>query len=307
MYKIIYLLFFIIINTFPQSAYSTKFDWDTLTEALCENPEQFDLTEISGGTTNRNYRLHIANRDFFLRMPLSPEINLGSDLQLEFEVLQKLMPLGIAPYPYYYNPDHQVMITEFMHHDGVDLDFSNYAHRQVVVNLIKSFHNSQITIHKSFNPFEIIDSHIADLKFRDAALPNDLEKIIVKLVEEIKVANVFHDNEALCHHDIHPGNILKCGDRYVLIDWEYAAMSDPLYDVASVASIAFWNDAQTEQLLKEYNPYSTEEDLQRIKQLRKLSDIRWYLWCELQKSQFPGDPQYAEWSTYYLESFSSSV
>lgn len=34
----------------------------------------------------------------------------------------------------------------------------------------------------------------------------------------------------LTHHDLHPGNLLVAGDRWTLIDWEYAALGNPWFD-----------------------------------------------------------------------------
>ncbi len=36
---------------------------------------------------------------------------------------------------------------------------------------------------------------------------------------------------ALCHHDLRPANLRWTGDRIVFIDWEYAAMADPAFDL----------------------------------------------------------------------------
>lgn len=38
--------------------------------------------------------------------------------------------------------------------------------------------------------------------------------------------------EAICHHDIHLGNLVEQGEKLYLIDWEYAAISDPALDLA---------------------------------------------------------------------------
>lgn len=37
---------------------------------------------------------------------------------------------------------------------------------------------------------------------------------------------------AVCHHDLHLGNLVEQGERLFLIDWEYAALSDPALDLA---------------------------------------------------------------------------
>ena len=41
---------------------------------------------------------------------------------------------------------------------------------------------------------------------------------------------------AMLHHDLHGSNIIETGRGLVLIDWECAAVSDPLLDIACVLS-----------------------------------------------------------------------
>ena len=36
----------------------------------------------------------------------------------------------------------------------------------------------------------------------------------------------------VCHSDLHTLNLIDCGDSLVLLDWEYAHASDPLWDLA---------------------------------------------------------------------------
>jgi aminoglycoside phosphotransferase (APT) family kinase protein len=40
------------------------------------------------------------------------------------------------------------------------------------------------------------------------------------------------DGDRLCHGDFHPGNIMKTGDRHVIIDWSNVAAGDPTADHA---------------------------------------------------------------------------
>ncbi|WP_225971751.1 phosphotransferase [Paraphotobacterium marinum] len=36
----------------------------------------------------------------------------------------------------------------------------------------------------------------------------------------------------LCHNDLHPGNLFKVKNQFKVIDWEYAYIYDPSYDLA---------------------------------------------------------------------------
>ncbi len=44
--------------------------------------------------------------------------------------------------------------------------------------------------------------------------------------------------------DLYSRNVLDDGSRLYLIDWEYAAMADPLFDLATSPSADFFSDEE---------------------------------------------------------------
>ncbi len=295
------ILIYIFLIALPTSGCCTKFNWGELAYALNHHPEHFDLKEIIGGTTNKNYHLKIANREFFVRMPLSENGELGASLAMEYQILNKIGYLGVSPRAYFYSEEQKTMFTQYIHHDDQLLNFNDEKDRKKLISLVKSIHESEINVDIYFNPYETINQAIKFINSLGIQLPDYFDTTIPKMLDRIEKSNAFQYSATLCHHDIHPGNILKNGDSYFLVDWEYGAMSDPLYDIASIASIAFWDMPQMLQFLKEYHPHHTEKEWQRMNQLRLLADIRWYLWCEIQNHLHPQDPIYAVWRERYLK------
>lgn len=57
-------------------------------------------------------------------------------------------------------------------------------------------------------------------------LPTDLRRAALDALDELP------DGEALCHGDYHPDNVLLSERGPLVIDWENAALGDPLADVA---------------------------------------------------------------------------
>ncbi len=94
---------------------------------------------------------------------------------------------------------------------------------------------------------------------------------------------------ALCHHDWHPGNLVVSDDRWVLLDWEFAALGDPAMDVAAAAQGFGLTDAQLEYLAAELG-IST----QRTQQARCLMEAVALLWYRANPSAATGSPPSAE-------------
>jgi hypothetical protein len=56
----------------------------------------------------------------------------------------------------------------------------------------------------------------------------------------------------LCHNDVHHLNLVDDGSRLWLLDWEYAAIGDPYFDLASVCCYHNFNAEQRSMLLDFY-------------------------------------------------------
>jgi aminoglycoside phosphotransferase (APT) family kinase protein len=57
-------------------------------------------------------------------------------------------------------------------------------------------------------------------------VPDDVREHALILLDQLP------DGERLCHGDFHPGNLLRAGSGYVVIDWTNAARGHPSADVA---------------------------------------------------------------------------
>jgi thiamine kinase-like enzyme len=63
------------------------------------------------------------------------------------------------------------------------------------------------------------------------------------------------------HHDLLPANFIDDGARIWLIDYEYAAFSTPMFDLAGIASNALFTPEQDRELLAEYFGRPPEPEL----------------------------------------------
>lgn len=59
--------------------------------------------------------------------------------------------------------------------------------------------------------------------------------------------------QCLCHNDVHHLNVIDDGELR-LIDWEYAGIGEPFFDLASVCVYHSYDKSQREELLRAYEP-----------------------------------------------------
>lgn len=89
-------------------------------------------------------------------------------------------------------------------------------------------------------------------------------------------------DHTICHHDIHLGNLVEQGEHLYLIDWEYAALSDPALDIAMLFYANRLSHTEQTHFLNTYLAHTSysqrefEQQIQRyLPEVNKLS-LLWY-------------------------------
>ena len=105
---------------------------------------------------------------------------------------------------------------------------------------------------------------------------------------------------APCHNDLLPGNLVRecTADRIMIVDWEYAGMGHPFFDLGNLSVNNGFDEATDERLLSAYHGEPpTDSQRATLKLMRVLSDAREGAWGVVQGAisaldfDFPG---YAE-------------
>lgn len=250
------------------------------------------FTQIDGGASNHNYLLRTHNRDFFLRIGEQGE----NQLENEFICTQIAAAHQIAPEVVLYRPKRQLMITRFIpNHSLVDLRDKRCLVRTVAT--IRNLHQIEDPFPKAQPPTTLIQELLQNT-------PNAHPIIEHKIMPAIATQKALYNSETVvpCHLDLHRGNCIDDGLRVRLIDWEYAAMSDPLFDLATLAATEEMDDKEMWELLQIYKPHATENDWKHLYNMRVLADLRWALWSYNQLDHSSLNSPYKKWAEQFLES-----
>lgn len=105
---------------------------------------------------------------------------------------------------------------------------------------------------------------------------NDLYDKIVKLYNYVKEDNW---ELTLCHNDINAGNFLYDNDKVQLIDWEYAGVNDPAYDIAKLVLKTETKGDEARQIIsKYYGRPCTKQEEKHILACGAIEDYYWFIW-----------------------------
>jgi thiamine kinase-like enzyme len=95
---------------------------------------------------------------------------------------------------------------------------------------------------------------------------------------EIALESASATNRCLCHNDVHHLNLMSDGKQLWLLDWEYAGIGDPFFDLAAVCCYHDYSQSLRNQLLLAYRGELTDADSLRLQRMCWLFDYIKMLW-----------------------------
>ncbi|MDP8032740.1 phosphotransferase [Pasteurella atlantica] len=150
--------------------------------------------------------------------------NLGINYGLEWQILNTITPLNIAPNVLYHNQH----FTILSYIQGAEVtQFTLPLLSQLAQHLAKlhQFNDPQaVRFLQKFANFDIVER--CHFLYKQLTLQQK-QCIDISILKPIKPFA-----KSICHHDLHLGNFIENDGQLFLIDWEYAAVSDPALDIA---------------------------------------------------------------------------
>ena len=174
------------------------------------------------GHTNTVLALKTPVGGFVLRLPKDTD---AIDRSAERQTLGQVAALGLAPPPLYFADD-GTMLTR-MEPDRAARAAATPVDDVAAVALgalLRRLHDSPLALPWTFRAVDVVTA-----QFRHIDEP-DLQARLALLAERLDTSV---ERRAPAHNDVNPGNILWQRGRPWLIDWEFAGMNDPAFDLAT--------------------------------------------------------------------------
>lgn len=161
---------------------------------------------------------------YVLRQQNERATNYGINYQQEAKLLKLIKPLNIAPEPIYFDEESSLLYW-------IEGDIPKTFSFQLLEHLAKHLARLHTFDYQAVSSSTFIAK--LDLAERCQYL---WDKLPLANRKKLPFSNNFQPiipfAQSICHHDIHLGNLIEQGDQLFLIDWEYAAISDPALDIA---------------------------------------------------------------------------
>lgn len=198
---------------------------------------------LPGGTVNRSFRVETRAGLFVARIHDEAAATLGADHEREARLHAAAAAAGLAPALLHIDAGHRFMIME--HVPGPTWTAADLGRPERLRELGATLHALHSVAPPDVAPFDIAAS-IERLHGRlCAALPGEgakLSHFLDRAREALLLSDSARRPRVVIHNDLHHTNLMG-SDRLVLLDWEYAAVADPLFDLACL--LAYYPQAVT--------------------------------------------------------------
>ncbi len=266
--------------------------------------ENFSM--LNKGMTNRLFTFYEDGIKYLLRIP-GEGTEYIIDRYQEAEVYQLLSDRNIAEKYVYLGAEDGIKIREFIM-DAHVCDADNREEVRGCMNLLRSFHEMDLKLPSEFDVFEMMDEYEKELKHDPADFLPDYYLVRENMKNLKAVIEQMPREKKLCHIDPVPDNFLFTKDRIYLIDWEYAAMSDPHIDIAMFCVYAGYDKKQIDQTIDFYFEGKCPEQTRRkIYGYVAASGFLWSIWVEIKRDSGVMFEDYEEQQYHYASEFYTYV
>jgi len=285
---------------------------DNLTPILQRIPQfasvEFpEIKELTGGITNRNYKITIDGESFVLRLGGNETQFLGIDRKNEYDCSALAWEVGIAPEPIAFLEPEGYILARFISGKAMPAEeIGTEENIRRVVESIKAYHALEF-FPGTFSPFRVADDYTKTARRFNVQLPEKMDRYLEKSSEIEKAMYREPLTSRPCHNDLLNGNFIDDGTRIRILDWEYAGMGDIFFDLGNFAVQHDFNDEEDEILLKAYFGSPTDSQRAHQKLMKIMSDLREAMWAQVQLGVSKLDFDYAGYGQKYFDRFEAST
>jgi thiamine kinase-like enzyme len=242
---------------------------------------------VGNGLVNETYRVLRDGGTYALRVAAANPYDLGIDRAWEARLLETAVAADLAPAIEYCDPQRGILISRWV--DGrswSSRDVRRHTKISRMAELARRIHALPMPMPARLmsptkwigcysaaacNGAGAIGAPHATAALRDAATSRLNELAALPSVDPV-----------LCHSDLHAFNLIDRGPSLILLDWEYAHASDPLWDLAGWSANNDFEDELQHELLASYTGRPpTRDEYWRLRLFCWLYDYICLLWSEL--------------------------
>jgi thiamine kinase-like enzyme len=237
------------------------------------------VTDLSGGITNRNFRVDVDGAAYVLRMGGQNTSLLGIDRVTEHAASLRAAEIGVGPQVEAFIEPEGWLVTRFIEGTSVPPEEIRTPEgiKRVAAVLLKM--HGAAAIPGRFDAHEVVDQYRVEAEAHGVSVPPEFASAH-EVSERIRSARG-PQLQVPCHNDLLNANFLDDGEIRI-VDWEYAGMGDRFFDLANLSVNHEFGVDEDRMLVAAYFGEEKPADLAALRLMRFMSDFREAMWGVLQ-------------------------
>jgi thiamine kinase-like enzyme len=235
---------------------------------------------LGGGITNHNAKVRVDGDVLVLRVAGRDTDLLGIDRQAEYEATRAAAAVGVGPEVVAFVEPEGWLVTRFI--EGRILAQEELRQPEKLRDVAEALRLVHLgaALPSRFDSFRVVEDYLETTLRRGAQQPEDWEWAsgIAARIERMRAEAPV----VPCHNDLLNANFIDDGERLRIVDWEYAGMGDPCFDLANFAVNHELDPAQRSELVAAYSGERSDEDQRAVELMRFMSDFREAMWGVVQ-------------------------
>jgi thiamine kinase-like enzyme len=226
---------------------------------------------LGGGITNHNFKVSVGADTFVLRIGGNDTELLGIDRPAEHAASRVAAALGLAPEVVAFVEPEGYLVTRYVEGEAGAVD------AEQVGRLLRRLHDGP-ALPVRFDSFRVVEIYRDTALERGVGVPAAYEgaKEVADRIERHRSAV----QPCPCHNDLLNANFIAGDGRLWIVDWEYAGMGDPFFDLANFAANHELDEEGERALLAAYGT----DDVDALVLMRFMSDFREAMWGVVQQA-----------------------
>jgi len=284
-------------------------DLDALAGVLRRVPDvagaALTLSPLSGGITNRNFLVEatgVGGR-WVLRLAGNDTHLLGISREVEHAATVAAAGVGVGPEVTAFIRPEGYLLTRFIEGSPVPDDAVHRPETLArVADSLRRIHDGP-AIPGLFVPLRMVEAYRALAVARGVPIPSEYE-LARTIGRRIELALLSAPVDLRpCHNDLLNANFIDDGDRIRIVDWEYAGMGDPFFDLGNFSANHGLTAEEDAAFLAAYDRAAQPDRarLARLTLMRVVSDFREAMWGVLQEGISTLDVDFVAYAAEHFE------
>jgi thiamine kinase-like enzyme len=264
-------------------------------EAVPALADHIEVTDLSGGLTNRNLKVTTPTGVYVARLSSPESALLAIDRVIEHANSVAAAASTAGPEVIAYAPDVSVLVVRFL--DGAtwgNADVLDPANAPRVAHACRTLHAGPRFVN-DFNMLRLQPQYLALVLERGFRLPDRYLDFVPHLAAIADALDARPQPTVPCNNDLLAANLIDDGDRVWLIDYEYSGNNDPFFEIGNLWSEAAGSPDDLERLVSAYVGRSSAALTARARLWGLTSKYGWMLWAAIQDGASDLDFDFWTW------------